>query len=93
MSEPQDFETRLLDVGKCEPGIMCNILARLDQPGKGALRAASSGFRELLNSCVVSVAVSCNPIGRAESGVTLSTELATIFPNAQNASIGQPWGV
>jgi hypothetical protein len=42
--------TTLVDVGTIEPGIMSNILARIDKPARDGLRAATNAYRTLVNS-------------------------------------------
>jgi hypothetical protein len=81
-------------VGTCEPGIMSNIIVRLDRASKWKLRAASNALRTVMNSCVTTVAVKFKEgqvprLGMCEDGQVRvlahpfpTSELADIFPNA-----------
>jgi hypothetical protein len=80
-------------LGKIEPGIMSNILARIDKPARDGLRAATNAYRTLVNSCVTTVHVgrtqhAAAPSLRRRSLAELTelptTELACIFPNAES---------
>jgi hypothetical protein len=69
---------RFIDLGTREMGIMSNIVARLDKTA--TLTSATRASRQMLNGCVT-----CVKIGPAASNPT--TELATIFPNADDLRI------
>jgi hypothetical protein len=82
----QDFWPRLMQVGILEPGIVCNIAARLDN--RPWVRAANRTSRMIMNSCVSHVShqvhgdSGCRPTADLTTTTTSTTDLADVFPNA-----------